>query len=237
MAQMKHIDSKHFWASGFVVQINEDQYFAGHGPFQPVTLQKNSFQEQLGLNRLLIKPQYWDFLTANKDQTEALQPAASAVLTKKEFQDLISTLSAANNSLTDLDSLNASTWAQNFKIDFTHQFKVMQEWISKGILEKAVPIGRVTTELKKIFQPEIILKNLIADSTARGWIYGFWNQHQGFLGRTPELLFQSFPVDSKTITTMALAGTWPKNPDLVNDYEDPKIWNEHQIVVKDVQNW
>ena len=68
-----------------------------------------------------------------------------------------------------------------------------------------------------------------------GWIYGFWDQENGFIGRTPELLFQSFPLD-KTMTTMALAGTWPKNADLTNDYNDPKIWNEHQIVIKDIKN-
>lgn len=232
MAQMKHIDSKQFSSAGFVLQINEDQFFVAQGPFQLITLEKKSFQKQLGLNRLLIKPDYWDFLTFNKNQTHALQPNASTLFNQNEFQDFIASALLENNLEHELKNI---TWSQNFKNDFSRQFQNMQKWISDGILEKAVPIGLTETDSKHNIRPEHFLRTLVSDSTARGWIYGYWDQQHGFLGRTPELLFQSFPVDSKTITTMALAGTWPKNPDSKNNYEDPKIWNEHQIVVKDIK--
>lgn len=225
---MKHIDSNIFWKSGFVVQVNEDQIFVAQGPFEGVTLQRQTFKEQVGLNDLLIKPNYWDFLSDQSEVTHAFRPQVSAWFTRKEFQDF--TLSAQKTNLPDFK------WSQAFKADFTTQFLEMQKLINSGLLEKAVPVGRSEAQFSSDVLPQMLIKNLLSDTTASGWIYGFWDQEQGFIGRTPELLFQSYPIENKTITTMALAGTWPKNAEQINDYNDPKIWNEHQIVVKDIKN-
>lgn len=229
MSQMERISSQRFWSSGFVVQINDDQFFVAEGPFTTVRLHKQGLEDQLSLNRLLIKANYWDFLKS--ESTEALQPQSSKLMTRKEFQALVQQAPSR-----DLQKISNISWSLDFKEQFSQQFQFMQDMIAQGQLEKAVPIGVSRTLMTSTFQPQPVIRNLLEDSTGRGWLYGFWTSDQGILGRTPELLFQSYPLQNKKISTMALAGTWSKNSSVVNDYKDSKIWNEHHIVVKDIKN-
>jgi isochorismate synthase EntC len=67
-------------------------------------------------------------------------------------------------------------------------------------------------------------------------IYGCWDEHQGILGTTPEILFfLSQNASSPCLTTFALAGTKCPGVCLADLKDDPKIRHEHQLVVQGIQ--
>ena len=76
-----------------------------------------------------------------------------------------------------------------------------------------------------------LIKNLL--NCSYGFVYGYWNEREGFLGLTPEYLFNK----TKDFTfTMALAGT--KKSSNVHLKKDEKEINEHQIVVQGIiERW
>lgn len=240
MAQTNPIDSNTFWLSGFVVQTHDDQFYLAEGPFQDVSLHKNEYTDYIAVNDLLIKPNYWNFLDTNVVLIAGLKPKTGHWLNRKDFHDFIFD---SSKKTTDTTVQSKSTilshleWDNRFKADFELQFNHMQELISKQHLEKAVPIGVVKTETANLMSPQKLIQNLLLGVNTKSWIYGFWDHGVGWVGQTPELLFQTNTAGLQNkIKTMALAGTWPKTPGIVNDYQDPKIWNEHRIVVKDIKH-
>jgi menaquinone-specific isochorismate synthase len=63
------------------------------------------------------------------------------------------------------------------------------------------------------------------------YVFGFWDQGEGVLGATPEVLFH---LQEKKLTTMALAGTSAR-VDEARLLRDPKELKEHQLVVQDIK--
>jgi menaquinone-specific isochorismate synthase len=234
MAQLNGIESNSFWRSGFVVQIHEDLFFLGNGPFKDVNLNRSEYSAYIQVNDLLIKPDYWSFLDGKSANISGLKPTGAQWLNRKEFHDLV--FDSLTNSKLNRPDLNTLRWENNFKTNFEMQFNQMQILISQSRLEKAVPIGVIRSESDSSLSPQYLIQNLLESPTTTAWIYGFWNQDNGFIGQTPEILFQSITADHlNKVNTMALAGTWPNKMGIKNDYNDPKIWNEHLIVVKDIK--
>lgn len=230
MAQINGIDTHNFFSSGFVVQIHEDQFFLAEGPFEDVCLHKSEYAAYIAVNDLLIKPEYWNFLESNSQLISGLKPKFSGWLSRKEFHDLV--FDSSPKTTLSAVVLNPLKWDNHFKPEFETQFVQMQELISKHQLEKAVPIGVIRSQTSETLSPQKLIQNLLVGTNAKTWIYGFWNNEVGFVGQTPEILFLG---SQNKIKTMALAGTWPNKTGVVNDYQDPKVWNEHQIVVKDIK--
>jgi menaquinone-specific isochorismate synthase len=100
-------------------------------------------------------------------------------------------------------------------------------------LKKAVPI--VFEQAPQTITPSrraaMILELLKAPMNL--YIYGFWQNGAGTLGATPEVLLSQ---KNKTLKTMALAGTCPKEETQRRSLlEDPKERHEHDLVVQDIR--
>ncbi len=67
------------------------------------------------------------------------------------------------------------------------------------------------------------------------YLYGMWNENEGVLGVSPEILFCHLKSDPMTVETMALAGTVPsgKESELI---DNAKLQKEHQWVIKGIMD-
>jgi isochorismate synthase EntC len=119
------------------------------------------------------------------------------------------------------------------KEKFIESFKSIQKKLIDDEITKAVPIviSGASFPPKKndiLFWIQKLLK-----SPPELHVFGFWQDGMGILGATPEILFHR---QGNQISTMALAGTIPKNNqiDLTHFINDPKETKEHKIVVEDI---
>ncbi|HLK16723.1 MAG TPA: chorismate-binding protein, partial [Fimbriimonadaceae bacterium] len=113
---------------------------------------------------------------------------------------------------------------------FAASYASVQTRIVRGELLKAVPIGsRTTPKPLDIGHRAAALR--LALRLSQGFpmsAYGFWNQAEGMIGATPELLFEQARGG---LTTMALAGTRPVDTDRGCLLDDPKELLEHELVI------
>lgn len=120
---------------------------------------------------------------------------------------------------------------------FRKIFGDIQQAISAKRLIKAVPY--LFDKADHTFTYEQIhhlLANLLAKSLHKPlYIYGFWDDNEGIVGATPELLFRHHPSES-LIETMACAGTAPSAKIEQSSFLlDPKECEEHRIVVEAIK--
>lgn len=111
---------------------------------------------------------------------------------------------------------------------FSQHFSEAQSCFEKGPLKKIVLATE--TRARKTNSPQVFLKNSLGAVPPNTYLYGQWNQDRGFIGYTPEILFQ---IQGKIVDTMALAGTSAtSSQDVLNS---PKNREEHQWVIDDIQ--
>ncbi len=212
----KHLAS--FLNAGAVIQTGPDRYKLFIGPFEPT----NDINKQ---HILLYQPEFWDFI--NKKNSNQVYLASKEVfdLNRKEIIELFNLISQPVVE-------HKISWAAPDKIAFENQFQWLKHQFKSNDLKKGLPI---TQQSGRGFNPEskIQIINLILQKTSEQYLYGFWDKDSGFIGYTPEILVSA---QDKQMTTMALAGTWSKQSDGALDFSDPKIQEEHQIVVQDILN-
>jgi menaquinone-specific isochorismate synthase len=117
---------------------------------------------------------------------------------------------------------------------FEKAFLGLEESFKTHEIVKAVPYVFESTNVKMTeAQLQSTLKNLI-DYTGKypAFLYGLWDEEEGFLGATPEILFNK-STDSKILETVACAGTY--NPQDENLKFCPKLLLEHDIVVQGIE--
>jgi isochorismate synthase EntC len=119
-------------------------------------------------------------------------------------------------------------WSNPNCDEFSQMFHIIKNDIDKGEIEKAVPAMRIqSTPNFSDLELVRLLSHILRLS--EGLIpYGMWNSSGGFLGASPELLFDLL---GKRVYSGALAGTARKfdsSHDLVND---PKELGEHKLVI------
>lgn len=116
---------------------------------------------------------------------------------------------------------------------FEPGFRLIQGKIQREEIEKAVPI--LKTQTSKVPSPSDLVHALFTlwNLPMNLHVYGCWNEGEGMIGATPELLFE---LNGTTLQTMALAGSCPKSEaaDRIPLLKDPKELKEHQIVVDDL---
>lgn len=118
---------------------------------------------------------------------------------------------------------------------FALAFQEIQQRISKGQIQKAVPIvfkerGHPPTLAERANWILNLLK-----MPMHLHVYGFWSEDRGIMGATPEILFHK---KNNILKSMALAGT-AKKTELLSFEEflnNPKELHEHQLVVEDIQD-
>jgi menaquinone-specific isochorismate synthase len=125
-------------------------------------------------------------------------------------------------------------WEEPAKEDFSRALKATQERIQKGEIQKTVPavFARSPQTVTPVERAQMLLRLTSAPATL--YVYGFWQNGEGVLGATPEVLFD---YSQGRLKTMALAGTCPKSESSQRDslLRDEKEMQEHLIVLEDLK--
>lgn len=150
-----------------------------------------------------------------------------------EIDVLLKLLSARKAVLNHCSA--AYTWTNDYYPLFCRTFNDLKRQITAHELEKAVPfVFEASSVSMSAFQLVHSLCNVL--KYVQGYpvyLYGFWNQTDGMLGVTPEILFQY--QEGHQLQTMACAGTCGKGADHQQFLLDPKQANEHHLVVKGIE--
>lgn len=130
-------------------------------------------------------------------------------------------------------------WQNPYKHFYADQFQVLKHLFSENKLDKAVPFVYDTSNTK--MTPSILfhcIRNALNYlSTRPAHIMGFWENNEGVLAVSPELLFEIDTKDTESpkLHTVALGGTFFTND--LSMLKNDKLAQEHQIIVdRIVQN-
>ena len=131
-------------------------------------------------------------------------------------------------------SLPTIDWKMFQQPFFESKFAELKQSFQSEKLEKAVPYLFETTKSRMSKdQLERSLSSLLNHiSQYPAYIYGLWNDEEGFLGATPEILFEN--DENAKLQTVACAGTYKSEEK--NFEVDDKLLSEHGIVVKGIQS-
>jgi menaquinone-specific isochorismate synthase len=128
----------------------------------------------------------------------------------------------------------AYTWTNNYKSLFYRTFDELKQQMAAHELDKAVPFVFESTQgAMSTYQLKQSLYSLLKYIREYPvYIYGFWNQSEGMLGLTPEILFR-YNGDNQ-LQTMACAGTCRHGDNIDNFLSDTKQASEHQCVIQGI---
>lgn len=195
-----------------------------------VLLWKGPFKRLESTNSLDFSVTYQDFFGS---QVAFLKAAAEPEkISVKELRKLLQSYLQENP--TNGDEFSRKDFVEPQMAQFQDSFQSIQGKIHRGEIEKAVPV--VFAHSHKL--PSLADKARMLDHCLEAfhelYPFGFWQDGFGILGATPEILFHQ---NAQTISSMALAGTCPKADveTRVSLLKDPKELQEHQLVVKDIQ--
>lgn len=127
------------------------------------------------------------------------------------------------------------SWVAPSKSQFEGRVRDVKRQFASTVLKKVVPVVR-WVQPRGLSRSEVkaLLTNILLyfqRSRPRGYVYAAWNAGGGFMGLSPEILFQ---IQGSTLTTMALAGTSWSDKQAADLEEDPKEAHEHEVVVLDL---
>jgi isochorismate synthase EntC len=122
-------------------------------------------------------------------------------------------------------------WREFDAATFAVTFGKVQEALRRGELSKAVPVvfDHSDQPLDEAERERAV--RALANLPAGLMPYGCWDAEEGFLGASPELLFEN---DGVEIHTMAVAGTARAGSAPDDMMEDPKERSEHAFVLDDL---
>lgn len=125
-------------------------------------------------------------------------------------------------------------WSTDWS-EYKKTYDAFQKVIGSKELTKAVPFATFTAPRPENFNENylpFIINKLLSDKNEEQFLYGQWDLDEGFLGLTPEILFEK-KTSSSSYQSMALAGTLPANVG-ESMREDSKLMEEHQLVIDDI---
>ncbi|MBA3722382.1 MAG: chorismate-binding protein [Parachlamydiaceae bacterium] len=131
-------------------------------------------------------------------------------------------------------------WENPYKKLFYNAFEQLQFEFSHSRLSKAVPYVFLNSKSQFLIDRlQHTLQSALNYSIRYPlvYLYGFWNEHSGMMGVTPELLFE-YNENSKNsiLQTVALAGTCAnKGQDIKAFQRDPKQLREHVFAVDGIK--
>ncbi len=127
--------------------------------------------------------------------------------------------------VSDEEELELS-WDDLNTAGFASVFTEINEQITRGVIEKSVPVA---TERAQVLKGDpFSLMGKMKPLGSPFFTYGWSNKGKGFCGGTPELLFK---LDGLHLTTMALAGTAKFNEKEVFAVDGKEI-REHEFVAQ-----
>lgn len=146
-------------------------------------------------------------------------------ISKQKFHSLLQTIPSKKSLL---------NWQFPSKSAFREEFDALQDLFKNQFLKKAVPYTfALSSSLIKAESLLTSLKSCLFYTLEYPiHIYGFWEESEGILGATPEVLFIQTPLKGKWhLSTAALAGTVS---DDFSSADSKKNLEEHQWVVKGI---
>ncbi|MBI4212588.1 MAG: chorismate-binding protein [Deltaproteobacteria bacterium] len=198
---MSHLTFLH---SGALLGVHPDRFVVGIGPFEALPDRRADEAAFYCSDFFLHDPKPW------KHPREWVEVNA---LELRHF-------------LREVGTMPSVQWQAPRKDLFEQQFLALQKLLEQGLLTKGVPVVFERGQMCGAFPLGRILKRICVGSS-EFYPYGIWDEHQGMLGATPEMLISQ--QDSHQLKTMALAGT-ASSPDFFTDKEKC----EHQIVIDDI---
>ena len=147
----------------------------------------------------------------------------STTIEAKELQQLLPTGATTSSA--------SYQWHNPHKEIFRSAFDELQQKFSTGEIAKAVPFVMESAmhTMDSALRLKTIKSLLTYVSSNPAYIYGFWDQTEGMLGATPEILFRN--LGNGALETVACAGTKRINEDTATFLNDPKELHEHQLVI------
>jgi menaquinone-specific isochorismate synthase len=124
-------------------------------------------------------------------------------------------------------------WQAPCKEQFKSSYDSLQRLVRAGHLEKGVPYAFAVAKADMCAGrlKGCLLALLEALKEMPLYAYGFWDQQQGMLGATPELLFSSKQRDHRHIQSMACAATTGSSQSEQRGLLGSKEQHEHQLVI------
>jgi menaquinone-specific isochorismate synthase len=123
------------------------------------------------------------------------------------------------------------TWTPPSRDAYVQVFADLSAAIARGPLTKAVPVvlerGRAAGDAP--LAPALLAALL--DASDESLLYGVWDEREGMIGASPEILFRR--LERGRVETAAVAGTYPADRG-ARLSADPKEVAEHQSVVDDI---
>ena len=127
-------------------------------------------------------------------------------------------------------------WQPPTRTEFESPFRDLQDRISRGELSKAVPLVFETSRFhpERQHRAQWIGRVLDFCGSAPVRVYGSWNPGEGWIGATPEILFEL--KERGRLSTVALAGTRrDRDRETLGPLlDDPKELQEHEFVIQGV---
>ncbi len=208
---------------------HEGQWILIEGPFEPV---KNANSSPNSSAISVFWPDFYDL-----EAKPLYQGTITYTLNTTDIQQICESYLHANSISEGAQSkiLDKAPWREPRKEDFSTALQGILAKIKTGEIQKAVPavFARTAQTVKPQDLAQMILNLTKAPETL--FVYGFWQNGEGVLGATPEVLFD---FDFGILKTMALAGTCPKSESTGREslLEDPKEMEEHRLVVEDLKS-
>jgi menaquinone-specific isochorismate synthase len=184
-----------------------------------------------------------DFFLKNRLPWQSLASGSSPrLLSRSEFLGFWNSLISDAEKKETLPELQWEAPRDSF---FQTHFDTLQEWIEAGVLKKGVPVA----SCRAFFRAD----SLACENSRNRWLietlqrldnvpshlflYGFCSEGQGFIGATPEILFEVSA--ERELRTMALAGTRRVGAGSEDGSaalgSTPKDQAEHFAVVEDIE--
>ncbi len=188
-----------------IAQLSDGRLLAGTGPLRRSPTPADSGISFYVNDFALSDPEPWRI------------PASWA-----ELDSPVELGACAGTPLPELD------WQLPSREGFAEVFEAVRQALDAGEIVKAVGAVAARAPIPAHLDLAAALIAAAKDPGRSSWLYGFQEGDEGFVGLTPERLFQ---LDDETLSTMALAGTAaPERGD--HFANDPKEQHEHRLVVE-----
>ena len=212
---MNITDISHFVKCGCIIRINDNEFFLGFGKRQWI---ENPIKS---LNCFYFP----DFFLENKKPWFY-----------HEHSLIVDTLALKSFIKKDVKTSLNFDFENHFKDYFFDHFADVKKNFENQVLKKVVPYVFETANhtLQKDELHEILNRVVQFAVDKPLHVYGFWDENQGVIGASPEILFEYDYCQNKTVRTIACAGTLNNRHDEAMFLNNAKESLEHQIVVDDI---
>lgn len=170
----------------------------------------------------VLRPNFFNLDEGHFSSEGRLGPLSSQEL-RSEVLDFFSTLPSSSLPL---------TWFPHSSHEFASCFQAIQQKIADGEIKKGVPVTFLKGQGNISSWHKLHFLSRLMDAPESLMPYGFWHEQEGFIGATPEILFER---SEDQFVTMALAGTQAQDFSQSTEFlNDPKERKEHDFVIKDI---